>query len=95
MIWISPGKQCWLSDVEAHERANPDVYPEAVGWDIAPEQRAELLFERWRKSRRQFIRLSKQYPADCMEILLTKDDLDKRIEDLFSRRNASGPAATT
>jgi len=73
-IWMTRNRGAWLQDVERHECAHPGIYPESIGWHEDRFGRTRLLNERWRKERRKFIRLSRDFPEDCIE--LTYEDPD-------------------
>lgn len=82
-IWLARNKDRWLEDVQKFEQANPRMFPEAIQWDENPEARGELLKTRWRKERRKFLRLARDFPDDCIEIRYDKADAHDKIAAFY------------
>lgn len=84
-IWLTRDRDAWFDDVQKLELSQPDMYPEHVQWEENPQARRALLGERLRKERRKFIRLSKEFPEDCIEIDQDKKNAIDKLAAFYGR----------
>jgi|GEM_PF-6592405 len=80
-IWFTPDRESWFADVEHTECSAPDAYPEYAQWEQNSDDRRALLQNRLRIERRKFIRLSRDFPQDCIEIQTTQPDACERLQN--------------
>lgn len=67
-IWVNRDPDDWLASVRNWEENHPEVYPRHADWQRRGARRGRLLLRRWREGHRDFRRLRRAFPDDCLEL---------------------------
>ena len=68
LIWVNRDKESWIASVRNWEETHPDIYPKHQAWRQKPIRQAQVRARFWRKNYRDFKRITRGCPDDCLEL---------------------------
>ena len=73
-IWVDRDETAWLESARRWHLSHPDIYPGFdERWNSNPEREKKKLIKLRDDGFREFSRLQKRFPRDCLVLSLEKD----------------------